>query len=227
MASNEEYEIALIENDIDARLCAKIIAEEFALHNSLVVFNQSTPDELFNECFWPLMIQVLDEKLSFLIRYLPTNEIVAVIIAGDLFLECKNHPYDVSSPASFIPNIDLFSEMLDQFVYHDFDQQLKPNMILSISVVVTKSKYSGKSLAAQLSTHVCNYARDTKGFQYAFVQTSNPATRHIFVKKMNGKEITIVDPATWLWKKKDHGLSRPFKDYKGEPIVNILVKLDE
>ncbi|CAF4339222.1 unnamed protein product, partial [Rotaria sp. Silwood2] len=217
MAIDDEYEIVLIKNEIDARLCAKLIADEFALHNSLSVFIQSTPEKLFDECFWPFMINVLDEKLSFLMRHRPTNEIAAVVIANDLFLECKNHPYDISSPASSIPNIDLFSEMLAQFVNHDYDQELKPNIILSVSVVVTKSKHSGKSLAAHLSAHTCNYARYTKGFQYALVQTSNPATRNIYVKKMNGKEIMIVDPATWLWKKKDDGLSRPFKDYKGEP----------
>ncbi|CAF1400814.1 unnamed protein product [Rotaria sp. Silwood1] len=227
MASNDEYEMALIENEIDAHLCAKLIAEEFALHNCLVAFNQSTPEKSFDEWFWPLMINVLDEKLSFLIRHPPTNEIVAVIIACDLFLECKNHPYDVSTPAYHSPLTDLFDEMLDHFVHHDFDQQLKPNMILFISVVVTKFKHSSKSLATQLSTHICDYARNTKGFQYAFVQTSNSATRHIYVKEMNGKEMTIIDPATWLWKKKDDGFSRPCKDYEGEPIVNILIKLNQ
>ncbi|UJR23950.1 hypothetical protein I4U23_026918 [Adineta vaga] len=77
----------------------------------------------------------------------------------------------------------------------------------------------------KLSTHLCNYARDQRGFQYAFVQTTHPATRNIFVKKMNGEEKTIVDPATWIWKKKDDGLSCPFKDYVGEPTVNVLIKL--
>ncbi|CAF2874700.1 unnamed protein product [Rotaria sp. Silwood2] len=188
MASNNEYEIALIKNEIDARLCAKLIAEEFALHNHLSAFNHPTPEELFNGWVWSLMIDTLNEKLSFLIRHRPTNEIVAVIIAGDLFLECKNHPYDVSSLATHNPLIDLFDEMLNHFVHHDFNQQLKPKMILFISVVATKSKYLDKSLATQLSTHICDYARETKeGLQYAFVQTSNPATRHICVKKNASK----------------------------------------
>jgi hypothetical protein len=43
---------------------------------------------------------------------------------------------------------------------------------------------------------------------------------------MNGKEMTTLNPANWLWRKKGDGLSRPVKDYKGEPIVNILVKLE-
>jgi hypothetical protein len=225
MTSNDEYEIAIIENETDARLCTKLIAEEFALSNPLSVFNQSTPEQLYDTWLWPLMLDVLDEKLSFLVRHRPTNEIVAAIIASDLFLLCEKHPYDASSPPSNGPMADLFDEMRDRFVHHDLQQKLKLNMVLCISAGVTQSKHSGKGLAAQLRIHVCNYARDTKGFQYAFIQTTNAATRHIYVKKMNGKEMTILDPATWLWKKKGDGLLRPVKDYKGEPIVNILVKL--
>jgi GNAT superfamily N-acetyltransferase len=225
MASNDEYEIAIIENETDARLCAKLIAEEFALYNPLSVFNHSTAEKLYNSWFWPLMNDVLDETLSFLVRHRPTNEIVAAIIASDLFLFREKHPYDAAGPASNDPMVDLFDEMDDRFVHHDFHEELKPNMVLCISDGATQAKHSGKGVATQLRAHVCDHARDTKGFQYASIQTAHAATRHIYVKKMNGKEMTILDPATWLWKKKGDGLSRPVKDYKGEPIVNILVKL--
>ncbi|CAF1091909.1 unnamed protein product [Rotaria sp. Silwood1] len=227
MASDDEYEIALIDNETDARLCAKLIAEEFASHNPLSTFNQVTAEHLFDKWLWPLMIDVLDEKLSFLIRHRPTNEIIAATIANDLFLLCEKHPYDASSPASSDPMVDLFEEMRDRFVHHDFDQKLQPNMVLCISAGATQSKYAGKNLAVQLRTRICDHARDTKGFQYAFIQTTNPATRHIYVKKMNGKEMSILDPGTWLWKKKGDDLSCPLASYKGEPIVNILVKLNE
>jgi hypothetical protein len=191
----------------------------------MTVSYQSTAEKLLDTWSWPLVREKLDQKLSFLIRHRSTKEIVAVIIAGDLFLSCEKHPYDASSPASASPWTDLFTEMRDQFVHHDLEQKLKPNMVLEISAVATQSKHTGKSIATQFSTRVCDYAQDTKGFQYAFAQTNNPATRSIFVNKMNGKETTIVDPAIWLWKKKDDGLSRPFNGYKGEPIVNILIQL--
>jgi hypothetical protein len=224
-SSNDEYEIAIIENETDARLCTELIAEEFALSNPLSVFDQSTAEHLYDTWLWPLMIDVLDEKLSFLVRHRPTNEIVAAIIASDLFLLCEKYPYDASSPASNNPMVDLFDDMRDRFVHHDLNQKLKLNMVLCISAGATQSKHSGKGVAAQLRARVCDYARNTKGFEYAFIQTVHPATRHIYVNKMNGKEMTILHPATWLWKKKDDGLSRPIKDYKGEPIVNILLKL--
>ncbi|CAF0974939.1 unnamed protein product [Adineta steineri] len=227
MDSNNEYEIALIENEIDARLCAELLAEEFALHNPLSIFNQSTAQSLFNTWLSPLITDALDEKLSFLVRCRLTNEIVAAIIGMDLFQYCEKHPYDASSSASSNPTADLYDELRDRFVHHDFEQKLKPNMVLYIAVGATRTQHSNKGIAARLRAHLCNYARDTKGFQYAFIQTSSPATRHIYINKMNGKELTIIDPATWVWKKKGDGLSYPFKDYKGEPAVNIIVELQK
>ncbi len=224
-SSDDEYEITLIENETDAISCTKLIAEEFSLSNPLSVFNKVRAQELYDTWLWPLMQDVLDEKLSFLVRHRPTNEIIAAIIASDLFILCNKHPYDSSGPASNNPMSDLSSEMRDRFVHHDLDQKLKPGMVLYISAGATQSKHTGKGVAAQLRTHVCNYARDTKRFEYAYIQTVHPATRHIYIKKMNGKEMTTIDPATWVWKKKGDGLSRPVKDYKGEPIVNMLVKL--
>ncbi|CAF4821233.1 unnamed protein product [Rotaria sp. Silwood1] len=116
MADKNKYEIALIENETDARLCAKLLAEEFASHNPLMVFNQITSMQLFDEQIWPLMMDLLNEKLSFLVRHRSTNEIVATIIANDLFLHYEKHPHDASSPASHNPMKDLFAEMRDQFV---------------------------------------------------------------------------------------------------------------
>ncbi|CAF3551016.1 unnamed protein product [Rotaria sp. Silwood1] len=227
MASNDEYETVLIDNDTDAHLCAKLLAEEFASNNALSILNQSTAEDIYNEWSWPLLIDVLDKKLSFLTRHSRTNEIAATIIAHDLFTYCEKNPFDATSPPPYDPAVDLHDEMFHRFVQHDFEQELKPNMVLFISAVVTQFKHTGKKLAAQLSTHACKHAKDTKGFRYAFVQTSSAATRHIYSKKMNGKEIAIVDPATWIWKRTDDVLSRPFKDYKGEPVANILVDLSE
>ncbi|CAF4134511.1 unnamed protein product, partial [Rotaria sp. Silwood1] len=56
-------------------------------------------------------------------------------------------------------------------------------------------------------------------------QPAHPATQQLYVNKMSGQIVTIVDPTTWLWKKKDDGLSRPYKDYKGGLIPNILINL--
>jgi hypothetical protein len=42
---------------------------------------------------------------------------------------------------------------------------------------------------------------------------------------MGGKELTIIDPTTWQWKKKVDRLLYPYNDYKDEFIANILIKL--
>jgi hypothetical protein len=99
-------------------------------------------------------------------------------------------------------------------------------MVLHITTGATRAGHAGKGVASRLRAAMCDHARDTKGFQYALVQVSNPATRHIYTKKMGGRELTVIDPRTWVWKKKDDGLSRPYKDYEGGSIPNILLKLE-
>ncbi|CAF4089613.1 unnamed protein product [Rotaria sp. Silwood1] len=98
-------------------------------------------------------------------------------------------------------------------------------MVLQITTGATRAAHCGKGVASRLRASICDHARDAKGFQYALVQVSNPATRHIYTKKLGGKELTVIDPRTWLWKKKDDGLSRPYKDYEGGSVPNILLKL--
>ena len=190
----------------------------------MVIYDQLTWQRMYNEDTLPLMMNLFKEHLSFLARYRPTGEIVAVIGAGDLYLAHQQHPYDPSGGPSSIRFLDLVDEMEDIFIRHDFGQELKSNMVLQIIVVASRSEHSGKGLNTQLNIVVCNHARETKGFQYAFVQTINPATRHIYVNKMHGKELTVVDPTTWIWKKKGDG-SRPYKNYKGGLVPNILIKL--
>jgi hypothetical protein len=225
MNSNNEYEIGIIENETDALLCSRLIVEELALHNPLLAFNQITSEQLFNKRLWPLMMDVLNENSSFFVRHRLINEIVVAIIASDLFLYCEKHPYHSSNAISNNPMEDLFDEMRNRFVYHDLDQKLKPNMVLRIAAGATQSQHSGKGLASKLHQYLCDYARDNKGFQYAFIQTIHPATRHIYINKMNGKEMTTIRPENWLWNKKGNGLLCPFKDYRSGPIVNILLKL--
>jgi len=164
-----------------------------------------------------------DQGLSFLVRHHPSNEIVATITAKDLYLTVKKNPYDASGPSSGSPIVDLSDELIDKFVHQDFDRELKENMVLLIVSGATRFQHSNKGLGMRLRAFVCDYARDKKGYQYAFVRTSNPATSHIYLNKMGGKETRRVDPTTWQWKKKDG--SYPAKSYEGEPIISILVEL--
>ena len=72
---------------------------------------------------------------------------------------------------------------------------------------------------------MCRYAQHKKGFKYALVQVTNKVTRHIYINKMDGKVVTVVDRTIWLWEKKSDQLSYPYKDYKHGSIPNILIEL--
>ena len=223
--NKDQYSLALVETADEAHECAQLLAEAFAQHNPLSVLRQSSP-EILREWLYPAMLDVLDQKLCFLIRYRPTNEVVAATIASDLYLYHQKHPYDPSVASSGSCLGDLFDELLEQFVSHEFQQPLRPNQVLYIAIVGTRSSHAGHGLAARLGVHLCNYARDERGFEYAFVQAAHPATGNIYLKKLNGEITSAVHPETWKWKKMGDGSSCPLHDYQGEPMLNVLVRFD-
>jgi hypothetical protein len=223
--ADAEYTYEIIDNERDARLCAQLIAEEFTNRHPITVFDRVTTRSFFDQYSWPLLANVLDERLSFLARHRPSGEIIGAVVAGDLYLFQGKYPYDISHPPKVIPVSDLYDELDHLFIHRDFDQELKPNMVLQIPIVAVRSEHTGNGVASQLHAIMCDRARDTKGFQYAFVRATNPILRHIYVNKMGGKELTIIDPTTWQWKKKVDRLLYPYNDYKDEFIANILIKL--
>ncbi|CAF1413951.1 unnamed protein product [Rotaria magnacalcarata] len=189
----------------------------------------------FNETFLPpiiatgsgIQINVVRTSTTTTSTTSSTSQTSITTMASDLYSYCEQYSHDEPSPSSQDPTAALFSELIHESVHDEFKQELKTNMVLYIVAGATHSKHTGKNLATKLRIHLCNYARDIKGFQYAFIQTMSPATRHIYVKKMNGKEMKIVDLATWQWKKKDDGSSYSFKNYHNEPAVNILIDFNE
>jgi hypothetical protein len=223
--TDDEYAYEIINNERDARLCAQLIAEEFATRHPITIFDRITTRSFFDEYSWPLLANVLDEQLSFLARHRPSDEIIGAVIVGDLYLSQQKYPYDISHPPKVIPVHDLYDELNDAFIRRDFDQELKPNTVLQIMVTAVRSEHTGNGVASQLHVLMCDRARDTKGFRYAFVQATNPIVRHIYVNKMNGKELTIIDPTKWRWKKQNDRLLYPYNNYKDDVITNILIKL--
>jgi hypothetical protein len=220
--ADSEYIYEIINNDNDARYCAQLIAEEFSAYNSVTLFDQITPTQFYDACSWPLIKDMLSEHLSFLARHRLTGEIIGAIIAGDLYLQ---HLDNTANHLHTIPFDDLLDEMDHLFISRDFGQELKANMVLHVVLCAVRVQHSGKGVASQMRKIICDYAHNKKGFQYLLVQTTSPATRHIYLNKMNGKEVTTIDPTTWIRKKKDDELLYPYKDYKGGLIPNILVKL--
>jgi hypothetical protein len=108
---------------------------------------------------------------------------------------------------------------------NNLDEELKPNMILHIGLIATKESELVKGLATRLSQIVCEHAHQTRGFRYGHVQVTHPATKHIFLKKFNGKIVSEIDPTTWIWKR--NGNIMPYKEWNTGPLPNILFSLNK
>ncbi|CAF1085115.1 unnamed protein product [Rotaria sordida] len=223
--NSNEYAYEIINNERDARLCAQLTAEEFNGHNPITFFDKLTSDVLFHQRAWPLLADVVDEQLSFLARHRPSGEIVGAAIAGDLFLAHTQRPYDADSPAHFLAIGDLSHEMNHLFISRGFNQELKPNSVLNIVTTAVRGEHSGQGLASRMTRVLCDHAQKTKGFQYAFVQATHPAARHIYLNKMGGRQVSLIDPTIWRWKKKVDRLFYPYRDYSDDSIENILIEL--
>ncbi|CAF3429737.1 unnamed protein product [Rotaria sp. Silwood1] len=204
----------------DARICVQLLAEEFSQHERLTSFCKIPAQSLFDG-LWSAVKNLLDQRLSFLARHRPSGEIVGAILADDFYEKHKN--YSPDSPPAPYPIRDFANELNNQFIHNDFNQELKPHLVAYIWLGATRAQHTGKGVGSRLRTMVCNQAR-IQGFQYVLVQVSSPATRHIYTKKLGGKELSVIDPRMWIWKKKGDG-SCPFKDCPGDPIPNILIRL--
>lgn len=222
----EEYLIVLIDNEDDAYRCAEFLAEEFVENNPLTICTGTSTKRLFDVWLWPLMIESLDEKLSFFVRNHQNNEIIAAIIANDLYHYCQRHPYDSSSRPTNEPVTDFLDEMRFRFVESEFGQSLVENLALNIAAGATKASYASRGIAMKLRMHLCQYARDRRGFSYGFVQTAHPATRHIYLNKMNGKMVESCHPRIWFLERIHlYDQSSPLKNYQSEPIDSVLIPL--
>ncbi|CAF0864678.1 unnamed protein product [Rotaria sordida] len=69
MSTSDKYTYEVIDNENDARICAQLLAEEFVASNSMIIFDQLTPQYIFDEDTWPTMAEIFNEQLSFLARH--------------------------------------------------------------------------------------------------------------------------------------------------------------
>ena len=223
--TNSDYSYEILDNEEDARTCAQLLAEEFTTHNPITRFDQISTKQFFDECSWPHIHSVYQERLSFLARHRSTGEIVAATIATDLYQQHKPD-LSINGHVSSIPIDTLLEEMDELFIQRDFGQDLTKNLVLHITLSAVRHAHSGQNISSQMSERLCEHAHRERGFSYALVQVTNPATRHIYAKKLGGKEVTLIDPTTWIWKKNEHESLCPYKDYRGGTIPNILLKLE-
>src|SRR5437763_1307072 len=103
MSGHDEYIFELIKNMDDARACAKLMAEEFVVHEPLAKFHQLSPQFYFDKLSWPGLNSAMDDGLSFLVRHRPSGEIVAAIAGWDLYKMHQKNPYSASRPPAPSP----------------------------------------------------------------------------------------------------------------------------
>ena len=80
MVDDAEYTYEIIDNLSDARLCAQLLAEAFALHNPMAIFHQMSTHQYYDAFMMPILNEVLDERLSFLARHRLSGEIVGALV---------------------------------------------------------------------------------------------------------------------------------------------------
>jgi hypothetical protein len=220
MTDDQNYSYEVLTTNEDARTCAQLISNVFTKSNAVTMSYGMTTEEHFEETSLPLVNNVLDEHLSFFARDKTTQEIVGCIITNDFYLSWLSH--DLSTAIHSLT--DLFYELDDMFV-NNLDEELKPNTILQIGLMAIKEGEADKGLATHLSRVACEHARQTRGFRYAHVQPTHPATKHIYLKKFNGKIVSEIDPTTWIWQR--GGNTIPYREWITESIPNILFSLNK
>ncbi|CAF1532248.1 unnamed protein product [Adineta steineri] len=78
-------------------------------------------------------------------------------------------------------------------------------------IAVHKQTKEIHGLATKLQQILLIYCRQ-RGFKQVFVEVANPATYHIYTKKLKGKEFTSISLPTFI----SSDGRRPFEDYNGE-----------
>ncbi|CAF1017822.1 unnamed protein product [Didymodactylos carnosus] len=201
--------------------CAKLISEAFVDNEPLAFYSKMTKEE-FYDYIHPLIKSLLEEQLSFIVFDKQTNQIVSCLLSGDLYLQHQHTSYYEDDD----PVTDLLAELDERFlVEFQKTNKFKEKTILHVYYGATKQDFCGKGIGIKLRQCVCKYARKMYGFQYVIVETSHPATTHIYTKKLiGGKIFTSIDPSTWLWKKNQ---TYPFKDYSSGPIPLIVITLND
>lgn len=186
------YEILVTTEDIET--CARIAAESFTESNPFARFHEYTADHFYEHVSVPLINELINERLSMLARNRYTRQIVGCVIADDLYLERSRYKPD----SGLLASEDLLNELDEMFIRSNtsHEDQLKPNLILHITLVATKKCETGKVIMSQLIYQVCQNAQKTGGFKYAYAQITHPASRHIFEKKLGAEIVSHIDPIT-------------------------------
>ncbi|UJR19364.1 hypothetical protein I4U23_022493 [Adineta vaga] len=204
------YEV-LVEKDLEKS--AKLLACTFTECNPIEVYLKTT----YNQ-FYPYALAVtkaiLKDELSIIAVHKQTKAIHGIVQAVDAKTMEEQNFEDVD------PSLDTL-EVLQKIEEPFLKQygQLKENDLVQILMVGIRQDYSGKGLATKLHQILFVRCRQ-RGFKHIFVEVANPATYHIYLKKLNGKKITSISLSTFI----SNDNRRPF-EHLDEEIQLVVFDL--
>ncbi|CAF1100456.1 unnamed protein product [Rotaria sordida] len=91
--------------------------------------------------------------------------------------------------------MEVFNEVERRFM--EQYGELKENDLVQIMMAGVRQDCSGKGLGTKLHQILLALCGQ-RGFKHAIVEPANPATYHMYTKKLNGKEFTSVYLPTFV-----------------------------
>ncbi|CAF1049267.1 unnamed protein product [Adineta steineri] len=201
------YEI-LMEKHLEES--AKLLAYTFSQQNPVEVYLKTTYEQFYLYAL-AVLKATLEDQLSIIAVHKETKEIYGLVQATDAkTLEGQN--FDDVDPSK--DTLEILQEVENRFMKQY--GELKENDLVQILMVGVRQECSGKGLATKLQQILLVHC-DQRGFKYVFVEVANPATYHIYTKKLKGKEFTSISLSTFV----TSDGRKPFLHYHGE--IQLIV----
>lgn len=204
-----------------------LLADTFTKTNPLEVYLKTSYEQFHSQAL-AFSKAVLDEQLSIVAIHKQSKEIHGLVQAGDAKkLEGRDSEgWEQSKDA------EVFSELEKRF--KEYYGEVKENDLIQIMALGIRPDCSGKGqfsrtsslwkcllrltgLATKLQRVLFAHCRQ-RGFKHAVVEPGNPASYHIYAKKLNGKVITSIHLPTFV---SSNG-QNPFEDYDADVQVILL-----
>ncbi|UJR18654.1 hypothetical protein I4U23_005562 [Adineta vaga] len=205
--------------------CAALLADSFTKTNPIHLYLHTTYDQ-----FYPMTLFrsdcILKDRLSLVAIHKQTNELHGCIQASDAKTLKEHHPILPTETTIDLENMKAFNDIIEELEEKYFSeymkmngQELKENCIVQLLLGGTRVGCEGHGLGTKLRRLALEHAHQ-RGYKQAIVETSNPVTYHIYMKKLGGKEFASIYAPTWIWKKNGNS-SLPFENF--ERNMSLLV----
>jgi hypothetical protein len=207
---------------------SRLLGEVFSKSNPMEVFLKTGYEKLYTQAL-TFSKAVVNEQLSIVAIHKHTKQIHGLVQAGDV-AKMKESNFEELEPTK---DTEVFEEIERRF--REIYGQPKENQFIQIMMVGVRQDCTGKGESDSITVklyliyltglatklHQILFAHCAKhGFKHAVVEPANPATYHMYTKKLNGKELSSIDLPTFV---SSNG-ERPFEHFQ-EKVQLILFDL--